>query len=585
MGHPDEVAGVVTETGGGFGAHIVRAGSVSGGASGQGGYYYQNLVAVDHLLDLVEFGNPTIAVTLEAAASAQYVDDVVVEQPGLTQFIQVKWAEDERASITLAGLAAAEVSASGSGPSLFRKLALGFNQASSLAGGDVRIILRSTWRPGTQRRPSDGWDRSLAEFIRYFHGPFVACDDWQLTSDHPAFGEYSAVLEKLQHAAGLDGDDAGFTHFLKRLTFDLDQPPRDACRDRLTGRLTKLGIDPARMPTLLDAVVRWSIDRRRVQAEDVLRELGLESSFSEAIVQYFPVDEEGWVDRPEVFSALDDAIEGIDGGYVLVEGEPGIGKSTAVAHYLIERGDVSFGYYCFVPDEQSLGNERLTEAAFLRSLCAGIRSAFPDVSLPHPYADPSLRLVNEWLEALAGSDEKVVIIVDGLDHVARKVQEGTLSAPLTRVLDGMPPNGVTFVLTSRSDGALPPSLQQLLALEPHRRIAIPPLTPAQVEEFLDRRGASVSAEELDIALKLSAGLPVYLEVIARTIADVHGHEREAALNNSIRLGDEGIERFHGALWTEVQPQPLKRRLLALLARRTEVTAVSTLHSLVRHLGS
>ena len=74
------------------------------GADAQAGFYYQNLVAALRTLDLIEFGSQVKSNTLENPERAKYIDDIIIETNNVTEFIQVKWADDEKASYTLASL-------------------------------------------------------------------------------------------------------------------------------------------------------------------------------------------------------------------------------------------------------------------------------------------------------------------------------------------------------------------------------------------------------------------------------------------------------------------------------------------------
>src|SRR5947209_15399 len=96
-----------------------------GGTEAQSGFYYQNVLGALRALDLIELGNPLFSVSFDNPAKAQYIDDIVAEGTGFVEFTQVKWAQDEDASFTLANLTAVDES---SGKSLLQKIAEGFRQ-------------------------------------------------------------------------------------------------------------------------------------------------------------------------------------------------------------------------------------------------------------------------------------------------------------------------------------------------------------------------------------------------------------------------------------------------------------------------
>jgi len=274
------------------------------GSDVQAAFYYQNLVAAEYLLDLIEFGSQIRSITLENPNRAKYVDDVITEGADSNAFIQVKWSDDDTAAFTLHNL----VTPDDSSVSLIAKLAHGFQRVSG-EPANTEIILLSTKKAGTNRQPTKGFDRSLAEFLEEFHGPFIADLALADLTEVPSFPDYQAILGHLLSATQL-ANFAELARFLKSLRFRLGEPDRDALEIRVKAKLTRLGVESAQYSHLLDQVVRWSIERRLVHREDVLRALGLLDRFVDRIAHTFPVDRQFWVSTPLVFEALDSAISG-----------------------------------------------------------------------------------------------------------------------------------------------------------------------------------------------------------------------------------------------------------------------------------
>jgi Cap4 dsDNA endonuclease/NACHT domain len=553
----------------------------SGGSAGQAGYHYQNLVAANHLLDLIELGSTTQSVTLDNPNAGPHIDDVIVQKNGANEFIQVKWSGDDSQTLTLAGLVSAEPTTTGVPTSLLHKLARGYLHASTALDRPIVVTLQSTWKPSKRRQGK--WNNTLAEFLGLFHKPFLERTDWALVTQHDEYSRFASDLTLLQEATEIL-DTAEFSTFVRTLRFRLGEPGIETVRDRLNSRLIGLGIESQKLALLVDAAVRWSISREDVVAKDVLRELDLLTSFHDSLAHSFPVDESGWVPRPELFSALDDSLGKVSSGVILIEGEAGSGKSTAVTKYLADRPDVLFGYYCFVPEDHALGNDRVSQDGFVRSLCHGLRTSFPDVDLPTPYAPPTLRLLNVWLAKLSAERQRVVIILDGLDHVTRKKQEGGVVEPLTPILDGIPPTGVTFIVTSRNLEALPPTSRLQVKSEPGRRLNLVPFTVDEVDTFLLKRGLQLDPDELDLFARVSAGLPMYMEVLSRQIESLSTNDRKRLLAESAPIEGFGIDRFHDALWVEISNDPVGLKLLAVLARQDEFTGVTTLCGIVGNMG-
>jgi hypothetical protein len=214
-------------------------------------------------------------------------------------------------------------------------------------------------------------------------------------------------------------------------------------------RLERLGITHKSYGLLTNKIVEWSIDRVNVKAEEVLRELGLEDRFVDSLKQNFPVDVDRLVPLPYLADGIAKALDVFSSGYILLLGEPGVGKSTALTTLTAYRRDITFEYFCFIPNERSLGNDRLDSSAFVRSLCIGLRNAFPDEQLPSTYSELTKATLNSWLNFLSGQGKRVIFVVDGLDHVDNKYHQGVLDHPLTDALDGILPPGVFMILSSQ----------------------------------------------------------------------------------------------------------------------------------------
>jgi AAA ATPase-like protein len=150
-----------------------------------------------------------------------------------------------------------------------------------------------------------------------------------------------------------------------------------------------------------------------------------------------------FVGRDFIFRAID-AILGdpkFPSGYILVRGEPGIGKTALVSQLVKTRGYIH--HFNIAP--QNIRSTRL----FLENVCAQliVRHQLDYATLPPEAGQDSAflgQLLNE-VEA-KGPDRPVVILVDALDEA----EDIGLAASANRLfLPRVLPEGVFFVLTSR----------------------------------------------------------------------------------------------------------------------------------------
>ena len=549
------------------------------GAEAQAGFYYQNVVAAGYALDLIEFGSSLRSITLESQEQAKHIDDIIADYIDKTTFVQVKWALDQNSALTLHNLVNAE---SDSTP-LLSKLVRGYQQICEKPG-QKEIVLFSSRRAGINRQPSLGFTKSFTEFLDEFHQPLVDSEAAVDIEELPAFDDYRAILELLSNSANLP-DIGELLAFLKCVRFRLNQPDIETMTERIRARLAQLGIEQRYYATLLDEIVKWSIDRTLITSDDVRHVLGIHDRFVDRLSHRFPLDQEIKVPTPRLFAELDSSIEALDSGFILLEGEPGSGKSTALTAYIEERSKVPFGYYCFVPNDRELANERLERDAFVSSICIGLRNAFPDVEFPKLYSPHTVQLLNDWLHALSEAEQWVVFVVDGLDHVDRKRRQSMVEHPLTTVLDAdnLPPN-ILIVLSSRYPEALPKSIVNHVNADPKRRIIMHRFETSQVRQFLKLRGVILSNDLLESIATISGGVPIYLEYLADRIGEMSRYEQKRYLDSVPSLRDDTIDAFHRQLWETCCDDERVVYILAILAVRDEFTTLKTLSELLKELG-
>ncbi|WP_273859896.1 ATP-binding protein [Photobacterium sp. GSS17] len=543
------------------------------GSEAQAGFYYQNLVAALHLLELIDIGSNIRSITLENPDRAPHIDDIIIDTDTGSRFIQIKWTKEQETSFTLANLVAEE-----EGGSLWLKLARGYQQISSEHGEKI-VELLSTRREGIKKQPGQGFERSLKQFITEFHTPYILSPPGTKIDAIHSYSDYKQIIQKLKGASGIT-DGEVFAAFLKSMRFTLGQDDIDTVAHRVKARLHQLGIEQQQFGTLLDRCVNWSIGSRQITASLVLEALGLEDRFAERLNHRYPVDDALWVPTPNLFQALDNALDSLSSGFIAVIGEPGAGKSTALTKYLNANSSIKFGYYCFIPNEKVIGNDRLQEEAFVRSVCLGLKDAFPDFKFSKPYSTASVQLLNIWLKELSESSQRVVFLVDGIDHVDRKTRQSLLSKPLTSVLDGHLPDNVLIILSTRYEQALPPAIISHLKQQPTRRIEVKRFERWQISKFMALRGVEHNDSLLDQIVTISAGVPIYLEYLAKKLFDMTATEQDRYLQQTPTLRGEKIDHYHDHMWQEWTSDLDTKYLLAILAVREEYTTAELLQILL-----
>jgi hypothetical protein len=368
-------------------------------------------------------------------------------------------------------------------------------------------------------------------------------------------------IEFVLGAPGIDVEGDGVIESIQRT--DFFEEILGSVAPRLELRENPEIDDPRTLTERAVNLARWARNQPvlRLDREEIVRRLEL--SPSPIFSQRFPV-EDGFI-RPqwltEVGQAFDNPVDRI-----LVEGKPGSGKSTGIEllHQSWEEPDDqrTLRFYLYVPeDADSLEKKRSDPAWFRHQLAAQIHATFPeafnnDVSIPVWTGTDDLQryidIVAEWAEQKA---ERVLIIIDGLDHALRQFggimatepAEGTVLEEIGK-LDFPEPLG--FLMVSR-----PLSTETHESLNVDTRIGVPPWTPEEIRDYLERNSVTPEDGLVSEMEDVSGGLPVILAHLVRK-AELHEEGVQAGLESALQEAshvDGELEQYYETIWEPLEP--------------------------------
>lgn len=250
------------------------------------------------------------------------------------------------------------------------------------------------------------------------------------------------------------------------------------------------------------------------------------------VAQAFPLDRRRYVPHVPLRDALGAAIDE-DHRRVIVEGPPGAGKSwalEALAQDLRDDGWIVARHYCFLtPDDPDVGH-RIAVEAMTANLTAELLDddRLEDVTAGLGGDLGALELVLDRADkALSDPLDRIVLIVDGLDHVARvepppgapPVTPGDLAAQLGLL---ELPDRVTLIV-----GSQPGAHVQTLADRGAHTITAPPLEPRNTAALLARQRVlrelrakgfgDDHAATIEAVHRQAAGNPLYTGFLGRQV--------------------------------------------------------------------
>lgn len=261
--------------------------------------------------------------------------------------------------------------------------------------------------------------------------------------------------------------------------------------------------------------------------------------------------------------ALRRALDRFDQGYVVLTGSPGAGKSTLLTRQLRADPRLAAYYYAYIPDNDS--RLRGEAGAFLHDLFLAI-SRRQGRHVPAPRRgdlDALHRAFRQELNALGEQARRTgrieTILIDGLDHVGRDPR------PHHSLLNELPlvgeiPDGVLFVIGTRSLGDLPSHVET--AVVGDRHVDVAPLPRAAVIRLAERDGLG---ELGDTIATLSGGHPLLVQTYLKLAREADPDGRRAALN-ALPANPGEVWHFYDSVWETISADPELIALLGMVSR-------------------
>lgn len=153
-----------------------------------------------------------------------------------------------------------------------------------------------------------------------------------------------------------------------------------------------------------------------------------------------------FIGREFIFEAINDYLqdESFPSGYILIKGEPGIGKSSIIAQLVKQQGYAH--HFNIAP--AGINSSR----TFLENICTQliIKYDLGYSTLPEEATENSLFL-SDILQEIAVQETPVIILIDALDEAKKPKEENSRSNANRLYLPPDLPEGVFFIITTRPE--------------------------------------------------------------------------------------------------------------------------------------
>jgi hypothetical protein len=416
------------------------------------------------------------------------------------------------------------------GPSLLRSLGNGWTSLRARHDAPhVHLVMQRLASVSDHLTDADDAERPSPDHLSAFlERVLIPLREGRLASRDVAPG-WRPALRRLQAASGVMAHE--LEDFLQSLHLDLGAGP--ALPSSLsTRRDDVIALSDALLRLVADAPDVVELNRR-----DVLDLVGWSDRPRLRSRHEFPVDLDTYAPLDAAINELDAHLSRYASGYVAVVGPIGAGKSTLLSQALTGSTDRVIRYYAYVPGSAP-ARTRLSARGFLHDIVVMLTNSALTSSERHLVSDDVHALRQQLVDLLdaagkefTGTGRRTVLVVDGLDHVARDYPgNDSLLTELPKP-DELP-LGVIIVAGSRTLTPLRSHARQQIEerdatvdLEHHR------LTPSAVLKVCRRAPLTAALPDhvhRRIA-ELCDGHPLALSYLLNRLRDASGEDADTIL--------------------------------------------------------
>lgn len=316
----------------------------------------------------------------------------------------------------------------------------------------------------------------------------------------------------------------------------------------------------------------------------------LTSDTSSPLAQHFEVDEDTYIRLTSLHGIIDQAIQRTVSGYIAIIGSPGSGKSTTITQYIKKyenrRNQPVIKYYCFTSLMDSGSHRRLTRTEFLDSIIQQLqlvsRTFSPDIatnaqaikSIGYFNSDEKrfnliLERLKEFLQKLSlhleKNDQKLLLVIDGIDHVARAaIEEDT---KLLSMLLYPLPRRIICLVGTQSIQYLPIEIQR--NCQTNGIIEMPRFNNLQIQQYIrnyKELWKLFDSHLLREIVSVTQGVPLYLRYVMTYLQGAISRSEVSTRLSNMPKFDENIETYYLHLWSSLNSDRTEVRICELLAR-------------------
>ena len=495
------------------------------------------------------------------------MDDFQINISGTISAYQIKKSSSENY------ISFNQVVSSSQDYSIINQLADGWKQLKNNHEEDIKVCFLTNMSPSKNDRLCEQGDRRRKSFKNFIDSQWSNRASFLITN---ANEEWKPVWQKIQDESKLSNKD--FQEFIRgcELIFSFKLPSEEYSSfpedfkvfyndiDRLKSFISKSVSQAEHLPL-------------KFTAQQLLQKLDWQRRVEYRNIHRFPIDK-AYETIQTTKDNLLESIKEIESGYIILQGSPGSGKSSLLEKELIDTDKIkTIKYFSYIPDDRGFSSSRGESINFFHDISKSLENIGYEVGDSLNLLDLSFlqkRLINQFQKietAFNKSGKKLVIIVDGLDHIEREM------SPTRSFLSDLPlpeslPKGIIFLISSQMDQLqmLPPKIEEQIRME-NRKIVIEKLSKQSVLSMIDKSDLKISLDgkQKNIIFEKSEGHPLALKLILKQTSLCDNNRSLNSILQNIDKYHKSIETAYYSHWKKIRENTKLTRLLGLVSRLTE----------------
>ncbi len=307
----------------------------------------------------------------------------------------------------------------------------------------------------------------------------------------------------------------------------------------------------------------------------IIQELGWENRFKTTFNHDIVIDRKKYQPITSSLDLLSSKVNHLESGYIFLSGGPGSGKSTLLNQWSKASTERIIKYYAFDfanPSSHLNYHERGNAIHLFFDLVFQIKEEgiYKRDILPYKdlvfLKDVFYEQIKYIGEEYNESQQKTIIIIDGLDHVPREYKSASTSFLRELPLPATLPSGVIIILGSQSyDLSDIPQEVKSEHQNSERTIKIDSLRKEDVYNYIDNVDF-IAEVTLGIKSKIyekSQGHPLYLSYLVEKLSGIESLEEAI---DSLPTIEGDIDNYYKKIWEPINQDENLVSFLGLIAR-------------------